>query len=90
MPVATLTSKGQITIPLPVRERLRLRAGDRVDFVFEADGRVSLEPRRIPFETLRGVLRDRRKKPLGPREIDKAIQKAVLVRWRRAAGAPRK
>lgn len=29
---ATLTSKGQITIPLKIRERLRLKVGDVLDF----------------------------------------------------------
>ena len=30
--IATITSKGQITIPLQIRERLGLRAGDQIDF----------------------------------------------------------
>jgi AbrB family looped-hinge helix DNA binding protein len=30
--IATITSKGQITIPLAIRERLGLKAGDRIDF----------------------------------------------------------
>jgi len=30
--IATLTSKGQITIPLAIRERLRLKPGDQLDF----------------------------------------------------------
>jgi len=33
MPSATVTSKGQITIPLEVRTELNLKPGDRIDFV---------------------------------------------------------
>lgn len=39
----TLSSKGQITIPKSIRERLRLKPGDQVSFVLRGDT-VSLEP----------------------------------------------
>jgi antitoxin PrlF len=38
MPDATMTSKGQITVPIEVRRRLGLRAGSRVSFVPTGDG----------------------------------------------------
>lgn len=41
----TMTSKGQITIPLPVRERLGLKPGDHVQFLFE-EGRTVIRPAR--------------------------------------------
>ncbi len=40
MPTATLTSKGQITLPRKVREQLGVRTGDPVDFVIGADGEI--------------------------------------------------
>jgi AbrB family looped-hinge helix DNA binding protein len=42
-PSSTISSKGQVTVPIEVRHRLGLRAGDRVEFVFE-DGRTVLRP----------------------------------------------
>jgi len=42
MSAATITSKGQITIPKPVRERLRVKPGDRVEFVEMENGLFQL------------------------------------------------
>ena len=55
---STVSSKGQITIPIEVRHRLGLREGDRVEFVLE-EGRTVLRPARTernPFEAYVGVL----------------------------------
>ena len=47
-PSSTISSKGQVTVPIEVRHRLGLREGDRVEFVFE-DGRTffGLSARRL-------------------------------------------
>lgn len=44
MVTSTLTSKGQITIPKAVRDRLRLHTGDRVEFVLSGDQEAVLKP----------------------------------------------
>lgn len=41
---ATVTTKGQVTIPKPVRDLLGLMPGSKVDFRRNADGDVVLEP----------------------------------------------
>ena len=38
----TVTSKGQVTIPKPVRDRLNIKPGNAVDFVLADDGSVVL------------------------------------------------
>ena len=54
-----LTSKGQVTIPKAVRERLGLRPGDEVEFVEDPAGyRVRKILKGSPFERYRGYLRD--------------------------------
>ena len=56
MPSATLTSKGQLTLPKAIRDRLRLGAGDRVDFVVEDDGTIVLKPATAHVRELKGFL----------------------------------
>jgi len=57
MTTAKVTSKGQITIPKPVRDRLGLRPGDQVSFVEEAGAwRIRKEVAESPFEKYRGYL----------------------------------
>ncbi|MBI2941172.1 MAG: AbrB/MazE/SpoVT family DNA-binding domain-containing protein [Chloroflexi bacterium] len=54
-----LTSKGQVTIPKSVRERLGLRAGDEIEFVEDEAGfRVQKRVATSPFAKYRGYLRD--------------------------------
>ena len=57
-PSSTISSKGQVTVPIEVRHRLGLREGDRVEFVFE-DGRTVLRPagrEENPFGAFVGAL----------------------------------
>lgn len=46
-PSSTISSKGQVTIPREVRKRLGLKAGDRVEFIFD-DDRTAIRPARTP------------------------------------------
>lgn len=61
MPSATITSKGQITIPKAVRDELGLRVGDRLAFRVLEDGQVVVEPETVDLRDLKGVLKPSRK-----------------------------
>lgn len=56
---ATLTTKGQITIPKEIRDALRLESGDQVAFRLREDGVVELVSENIDFLTLCGILKPR-------------------------------
>jgi antitoxin PrlF len=58
MESSSVSSKGQVTIPLTVRRRLGLQEGDRVEFLIE-DGKTVLRPAREtadPFAEYVGIL----------------------------------
>jgi AbrB family looped-hinge helix DNA binding protein len=57
---STMTTKGQITVPKAVRDRLRLEPGDKVYFDIRDDGSVRMVVRNRPLEALFGLLADRR------------------------------
>lgn len=53
---STITSKGQVTIPVEIRRYLGLKTNDKVTFVIEADGTVQLQAPRYPtIASLRGA-----------------------------------
>lgn len=55
---STVSSKGQITIPVEIRHRLGVKEGDRVEFVID-NGRTVLQPATLeknPFEKYIGAL----------------------------------
>lgn len=73
MPEATLTTKGQVTIPKAVRDHLKLETGARVDFVIEDDGTVVLKPVTRHVRELAGLLYRRGRRPRSVEEMDEAI-----------------
>jgi antitoxin PrlF len=74
MPSATITSKGQTTIPKRVREHLRLEAGDQIEFLIEDDGRVVLRPATVDLLSLAGRLRRSDRKAVSLEAMQKAIR----------------
>jgi antitoxin PrlF len=56
MAVSTVAGKGQTTIPGEIRRHLKLKAGDRLEFLVEPDGRVILVPATVDVADLKGLL----------------------------------
>lgn len=79
MATATLTSKGQITIPATVRMSLGVEAGDRVEFVEVEPGRFELVAATQSATALKGLVR----KPASPVTVD-AMNDAIAAQGAKA------
>ncbi|HET7295449.1 MAG TPA: AbrB/MazE/SpoVT family DNA-binding domain-containing protein [Vicinamibacteria bacterium] len=75
MPTATVTSKGQVTLPKKVREALRIKPGDQVDFVLESEGAVRVRAARNDVRDLKGILHRPGRKPVSLEAMDEAIER---------------
>lgn len=82
MSEATMTSKGQITVPKEIRTQLQLKPGDRVRFVIEADGKVRLWPAKRDISSLRGIL-PKPKRVATIEEMEEAIRRGAVARFLR-------
>ena len=60
---AKVTSKGQITLPSRVRERLRVGPGDSVVFVERNDGNIVVHSRSGTLGDMKGMLRAKARPP---------------------------
>ena len=56
MTIATMTSKGQVTIPIELRDELNLTAGTRLEFVKLPDGGCAFYPVTGSIMDLAGML----------------------------------
>jgi len=56
MSVATITGKGQVTVPVDIRNRLDLRPGTKLDFYAQPDGSIRAIPRRRTLNDLYGAM----------------------------------
>ncbi|MDX2458144.1 MAG: AbrB/MazE/SpoVT family DNA-binding domain-containing protein [Gammaproteobacteria bacterium] len=72
MTTATITSKGQVTIPKDVRVRLGIGAGDRIEFVEIQDGVFQIIAATQDVQALKGIVR-KPKKPVTLEEMNQVI-----------------
>ncbi len=74
MAVATITTKGQTTIPKSIRTQLHLEAGDRIEFVIQEDGSVLLVPLNFRATDLKGMI-PKPRKPVSLEDMDRAVRR---------------
>ena len=73
---SVLTSKGQLTLPVQIRKKLNLTAGNKIAFVENADGSYTLAPVTRPVAALEGMLSSPERKPVTLEEMNAAIESA--------------
>jgi antitoxin PrlF len=75
---ATVTSKGQITIPVQVRAAMGLEAGDRIEFVEVEKGKFVIIPATCSVQALKGMI-PKPAKPVSIEEMNAAIRARGLM-----------
>ena len=70
---ATLTSKGQLTLPKPARDALGLDTGTRFTVNINKSGSLTLTPIRASALSIAGILKPARARPKTVREMDAAV-----------------
>ncbi len=74
MPTAVITSKGQITIPKPVRDALGVETGDRVEFVELERGVYTVVAATRDIRDLKGVI-PKPAKPVSIEDMNRAVRR---------------
>lgn len=70
--IATVTSKGQVTLPVEARRRLGIRAGTRLEFLVTEDGRLEVIPHSASVKSLKAMV-PKPKRKLSVEEMQRAI-----------------
>jgi antitoxin PrlF len=83
---AKITSKGQITVPAGIREKLGVKAGDRLHFRLNESGKLTVTPirRRSIFDHLDELKLPSIGRPVTREDIDAAIEQEVNARYGRS------
>ena len=82
MALATLTSKGQVTIPKAVRDSLHLHAGDKVEFVITETKEALLRPVTKKVDDVFGRLHKPGRKPISIEKMDAGIRQKMRASFK--------
>ena len=77
---ATLTSKGQITIPKDIRDSLQLQVGDKVEFTVTSSNEALIKPVTRRVDEVFGRLHRSDRKPISIEKMDEGIKQKMRER----------
>jgi AbrB family looped-hinge helix DNA binding protein len=77
---ATVTSKGQVTLPKPIRQRLGIETGSRIRFLVDARGHFRGEPVLYDLEDLWDMA-DRGRRSLGTMTAEQMNAAKARRKW---------
>lgn len=73
MPTATITSKGQVTIPKKVRDQLGLQAGDILSFDVESVDKIIIRPEKKNSDRAYGILHRKNQEAFSVEEMESGV-----------------
>ncbi len=74
MQLATLTTKGQVTIPKKIRESLRLHTGDKIEIIVTDNGEAIIRPISKKVDDIFCKLQKPSRKTVSIKDMDDAIR----------------
>ena len=81
MATATMTTKGQITIPKVVRDKLKLAAGDKVEFVLSDKKEALIRPVSKRVDDVFGLLHKPDRKTVSVEKMNEGIRRKIRERF---------
>jgi AbrB family looped-hinge helix DNA binding protein len=82
MTQATITSKGQVTIPKIIRDILNLHSGDKIDFIVKENGETILKPISQKVDDVFGILSKKNNKPIKVDEMNDILRKSFKRKYK--------
>lgn len=72
--VSTITSKGQLTLPKKIREKLNVHSGDKVEFLIDDNDKIFILPVKTSMTELKGMV-----PPPGKKVSLKDMEDAIIL-----------
>jgi len=82
MALATLTTKGQVTIPKEIRESLKLQTGDKIEIIATEKGEAIIRPISIKVDDIFCKLHNPARKAVSLEDIDDAIRNRMKDKFK--------
>ena len=82
MALATITTKGQVTIPKKIRELLKLHAGDKIEIIVTEKSEAIIRPISKKVDDIFGKLHNPDRTPVTLETMDEAIKKRMMSKFK--------